>query len=66
MVPAVAVQLVAPDEVNCCVAPNLTVAEVGDTVCAGGGPLATNVTGNAGPQSVPGFSTWNVVVVAVP
>jgi hypothetical protein len=57
MLPAVAVQLVAPEEVNCCVAPSFTVADVGEMVCAGGGPLATNVALKAGPHKVPGFST---------
>ena len=60
MLPAVAVQLVAPEEVNCCVAPSFTVAEVGEMVGEddGGGPLfATNVALKAGPHKVPGFST---------
>jgi hypothetical protein len=57
MLPAVAVQLVAPEEVNCCVAPSFTVAVVGEIVCVGGGPLAPNVALNAGPHKVPGFST---------
>jgi hypothetical protein len=30
MVPAVAVKLVAPDEVNCCVLPRVTDADVGE------------------------------------
>lgn len=37
MIPAVVVQLVAPEEVNCCVAPSLTVAVIGEMVWAGGG-----------------------------
>jgi hypothetical protein len=58
MLPAVAVQLVAPEEVNCCVAPSFTVAEVGEIVCDAGAPLfATNVALKAGPHNVPGFST---------
>ena len=66
MLPAVALQPVAPDEVNCWVAPSFTVAVVGEMVCFGGGPLATNCIVKAGPHSVPGFSTCNVVVMAVP
>ncbi len=57
MLPAVAVQLVAPDEVNCCMAPSFTVAVVGEMVCFGGGPLAPKVALKAGPHNVPGFST---------
>ena len=56
-VPAVAVQAVAPEEANCCVAPSFTVADVGEMVCGGVGPLATNVALKAGPHKVPGFST---------
>jgi len=48
-VPAVAVQEVAPEDVNCCVAPNWTVADVGAIVCGGGGPLARNVAANTAP-----------------
>ena len=33
MVPAVAVKLVAPDEVNCCVLPRVTDADVGEMTC---------------------------------
>ncbi len=40
-VPAVALQFVAPLEVNCCVVPRLTIALVGAIVCGGG---ATRVT----------------------
>jgi len=40
-VPEVAVQLVAPDEVNCCVDPRSRLAVVGAMVCGGG---ATSVT----------------------
>ena len=57
MVPAVAVQAVAPEEANCWVAPSLTVAAVGEMVCGGGGPALTNCAVNPGPQSVPGSST---------
>jgi hypothetical protein len=57
IVPALAVQAVAPEEVNCWVAPNFTVADLGLIVWGGGGPLATNVAVKAGPHSVPGFST---------
>ncbi len=53
--PAVAVQEVAPDDVNCLVAPRFTDAEVGTMVCAG--VAAANVALNAGPHKVPGFST---------
>lgn len=35
--PAVVLQLVAPDEVNCCVPPSFTLAEVGEMVCFAGG-----------------------------
>lgn len=65
-VPAEAVQLVALAEVNCCVAPKLTVAVVGEIVCGGGGPLATNGKLNTGPSSVPGFSTCNGTVAGCP
>jgi hypothetical protein len=51
-VPAVAVQVVAPADVNCFVCPSLTVAEVGEMACG-----MTNVTVNAGPQRVPGLMT---------
>jgi hypothetical protein len=44
MVPADAVQAAAPAEVNCWVAPSLTVADFGEMVCGGGGPLVTNCT----------------------
>ena len=57
MVPALAVHAVAPEEVNCFVAPSVTVAEVGEIVCGGGGPLAANVVLKAGPHSVLGFMT---------
>src|SRR6185312_6577420 len=59
MVPAVAVQLVAPLDVNCCFAPTLTVAVVGEIVC---GVAALNVMVSAGPSSVPGFITCSVAV----
>ena len=55
--PTVAVQEVAPDEVNCCVVPSVTVAVVGEIACGGGGPLFTNGTLNAAPHSVDGFIT---------
>jgi hypothetical protein len=64
MVPAVVIQAVAPEEVNCCVEPSLTVAVVGEIVCGEGGPLATNVALKTGPHNVPGFSTWNATVPA--
>ena len=63
MLPAVQVQLVAPEDVNCCVAPNFTVAEAGEMVCCevgggdGGGWLFAKVALKAGPHRVPGFST---------
>ena len=57
MLPAVDVQPVAPDDVNCCVAPSFTVAEVGEIVCFGGGPLAAKVALYTAPHSVPGFIT---------
>jgi len=57
MLPAVVVQLVAPEDVNCCVAPSFTLADVGEMVCGAGGPLAANVALKAGPHNVPGFST---------
>jgi len=64
MLPAVEVQLVAPEDVNCCVAPNFTVAEVGEMVCCEGGGggdgdglLVAKVALKAGPHKVPGFST---------
>ena len=57
MLPALALQLVAPEEENCLVAPSFTVAEVGEMVCFGVGVLAANVALNAGPHNVPGFST---------
>ena len=60
MVPAVAAQLAAPAEVNCCVFPNLTEAEVGEIACG-----ATKETENAGPHKVPGLATWNATVAAV-
>jgi len=52
MVPAVAPQLVAPEDVNCFVCPILTVAEVGEIVCG-----VTNFTVKAGPQRLPGLLT---------
>jgi len=64
MLPAVAAQLVAPADVNCCVAPNFIGAEVGEMVCCEGGGggdgdglLAAKVALKAGPHRVPGFST---------
>ena len=41
MVPSVALQLVAPTEVNCCVAPATTVARAGVIVCVAGATSAT-------------------------
>ena len=35
--PAVALQLVAPEEANCCVPPSFTLAEAGEMVCSAGG-----------------------------
>jgi len=55
-IPAVAVQEVAPEEVNCWVAPRFTEALVGEMVCGGGGVVETNGTLNTGPQSVPGLA----------
>ena len=55
--PAVAVHAVAPADVNCCVAPSVTVADVGEIVCGGGGPLFTNKIVNGAPHSVDGFIT---------
>ena len=52
MVPAVALQLVAPEDVNCFVCPILTVAEVGEIVCG-----RTKLTVKAGPQRVPTLIT---------
>ena len=52
MVPAVAVQPVAPLEVNCLVAPRTTVADVGEIVCG-----TANCTAKVGPSRVPGFLT---------
>jgi stage V sporulation protein SpoVS len=52
MVPAVALQLVAPEDVNCFVCPILTVAEVGAIVCG-----RTKLTVKAGPQRVPTLIT---------
>jgi hypothetical protein len=57
IVPAVALKLVAFVAVNCCVAPNFTVAVVGEIVGVGGGPAAAHVTANIGPHSDPGFCT---------
>ena len=58
MLPALAVQLVAPADVNCNVRPRTTVAEVGEIVCDGpDAPL--NCAVNAGPASVPGLVTAN-------
>ena len=64
--PAVAVHAVAPEEVNCCVAPSVTVADVGEIVCGGGGPVFTKEIVNGAPHKVDGFITWNVVDPAVP
>ena len=56
MVPALALQLVAPDEVNCSDCPNMTEAAVGEMACGTGvtkvtvalaeppGPVAVTVT----------------------
>jgi hypothetical protein len=55
IVPAVAVQEVAPADVNCCVAPKFTDADFGLMVCAEA--AAANVALNAAPHKVPGFST---------
>ena len=52
MLPAVALQLVAPEDVNCFVCPILTVAEVGEMDCG-----RTKLTVNAGPQRVPTLMT---------
>jgi stage V sporulation protein SpoVS len=52
MLPALALQLVAPEDVNCFVCPILTVAEVGEIVCG-----VTNETAKAGPQRVPTLMT---------
>lgn len=64
IVPAVAAQPVAADEVNCRVAPSFTVAAVGEMVCCEGGGggvgdglLVAKVALKAGPHRVPGFST---------
>jgi hypothetical protein len=60
MLPAVALQLVAPEDVNCCVLPSFTAAEVGEMVCCGGGGgglLVVKAALKAGPHKVPGFST---------
>jgi len=40
-VPEVAVQLVAPDEVNCLVEPRSRLAEVGEMACSGSGTSVT-------------------------
>lgn len=40
-VPEVAVQLVAPDEVNCCVEPRSRLAVVGEMACGGSGTSVT-------------------------
>ena len=61
-----AVQLVALAEVNCCVAPKLTVAVAGEIVCGGGGPVVTNFKLNTGPNNVPGFSTCSGSVAGEP
>jgi len=58
--PADAAHPVAFAEVNCCVAPRLIDAVVGEIVCGGGGPLCTKLTVKFGPYSVPGFETANV------
>ena len=55
MLPALAVQLVALFDENCCVAPRFTLTFVGEIVVAGGGPAAVNVRLKTGPHSVPGF-----------
>jgi hypothetical protein len=54
IVPTEAAQLVAPADVNCCVAPSVTDAEAGEIVCSGinviaadtepPGPVAVTVT----------------------
>jgi hypothetical protein len=41
IVPALAVQLVAPEEVNCCVCPIFTDAEVGEIFCGSSGASVT-------------------------
>jgi hypothetical protein len=57
MVPAVAVQDVAPVEVNCFDCPRVMDSDVGDMVCG-----LTKVTVNTGPQRLPGLLTCTVPV----
>jgi len=66
IVPEVAVQLAAPADVNCCVAPKFNETLAGAMVWAGGGPLATNGAVNPGPQSEPGFMTAKTTGCAGP
>src|SRR5580658_3734984 len=61
IVPADAVQDVAPEEVNCSVPPSFTLAEVGEMACG-----ATNATVNPAPHRLVGFMTWNSTFPAVP
>ena len=59
IVPAVALQYVAPGEVNCCEPPYGTLTDAGEMVCP------TIDTANAAPGSVLGFTIWKVSVAGV-